>query len=102
MVRTPGGMAGGKPRPRVVMHRQSCGRFFRETLPAFTLRENVPAHHLRNLSKRLCSVAWFLRRPPLEPVKGSVMKAICWHGKEDVRVDTVPDPKIADPGDVIV
>jgi threonine dehydrogenase-like Zn-dependent dehydrogenase len=30
------------------------------------------------------------------------MKAICWHGKEDVRVDTVPDPKIEDPRDVIV
>jgi threonine dehydrogenase-like Zn-dependent dehydrogenase/general stress protein YciG len=26
----------------------------------------------------------------------------CWHGKGDVRVDTVPDPKIQDPGDVIV
>ncbi len=21
------------------------------------------------------------------------MKALCWHGKEDVRVDTVPDPQ---------
>lgn len=30
------------------------------------------------------------------------MKALCWHGKGDVRVDTVPDPKIQDPGDVIV
>src|SRR5947209_2165785 len=30
------------------------------------------------------------------------MKAICWHGTDDVRVDTVPDPKIADPGDMIV
>ncbi len=30
------------------------------------------------------------------------MRAICWHGTNDVRVDTVPDPKIADPGDVIV
>jgi threonine dehydrogenase-like Zn-dependent dehydrogenase len=30
------------------------------------------------------------------------MKAICWHGTSDVRYDTVPDPKIADPGDVIV
>jgi hypothetical protein len=23
------------------------------------------------------------------------MKALCWHGMGDVRVDTVPDPKIA-------
>jgi threonine dehydrogenase-like Zn-dependent dehydrogenase len=30
------------------------------------------------------------------------MKALCWHGTNDVRVDTVPDPKIADPGDMIV
>lgn len=30
------------------------------------------------------------------------MKAICWHGKEDVRVDSVPDPKIEDPRDVII
>ncbi len=30
------------------------------------------------------------------------MKAICWHGTSEVRVDTVPDPKIADPGDAIV
>ena len=30
------------------------------------------------------------------------MKALCWHGTNDVRVDTVPDPKIADPGDAIV
>src|SRR5947209_3906447 len=30
------------------------------------------------------------------------MKALCWHGTNDVRVDNVPDPKIADPGDVII
>ena len=30
------------------------------------------------------------------------MKALCWHGTEDVRVDTVPDPTIRDPRDVIV
>jgi threonine dehydrogenase-like Zn-dependent dehydrogenase len=30
------------------------------------------------------------------------MRALCWHGKEDVRVDTVPDPQILDQGDVIV
>ncbi|MBC7853251.1 MAG: glutathione-dependent formaldehyde dehydrogenase [Pirellulaceae bacterium] len=30
------------------------------------------------------------------------MKALCWHGTGDVRVDTVPDPKIQDPRDVIV
>lgn len=30
------------------------------------------------------------------------MKALCWHGKGDVRVDTVPDPKIKQPTDAIV
>jgi len=30
------------------------------------------------------------------------MKAICWHGTSDVRYETVPDPKIVDPGDVVV
>ncbi|MFH7599245.1 zinc-dependent alcohol dehydrogenase [Streptomyces racemochromogenes] len=30
------------------------------------------------------------------------MKALTWHGKADVRVDTVPDPVIRDPADVIV
>jgi threonine dehydrogenase-like Zn-dependent dehydrogenase len=30
------------------------------------------------------------------------MRALCWHGKHDVRVDTVPDPKILNPRDAIV
>lgn len=30
------------------------------------------------------------------------MKALCWHGKSDVRVDTVADPTIEDPRDAIV
>lgn len=30
------------------------------------------------------------------------MKALCWHGKGDVRVDNVPDPKIVDPRDAII
>ena len=30
------------------------------------------------------------------------MKALTWHGRRDVRVDTVPDPVIADPTDVLV
>ena len=30
------------------------------------------------------------------------MQALCWHGKGDVRVDKVADPKIMDPRDVIV
>ena len=27
------------------------------------------------------------------------MKAVAWHGKRDVRVDTVPDPTIQQPTD---
>lgn len=30
------------------------------------------------------------------------MKALCWHGKGDVRVDTVDDPLIMDPRDAII
>ncbi|MGW6929682.1 zinc-dependent alcohol dehydrogenase [Lentzea sp. NPDC054927] len=30
------------------------------------------------------------------------MKAVAWHGKRDVRVDTVPDPVLEEPTDVIV
>ncbi|HWE04943.1 MAG TPA: zinc-dependent alcohol dehydrogenase [Tepidisphaeraceae bacterium] len=30
------------------------------------------------------------------------MKALCWHGTGDVRVDTVPDPRIENPGDVVL
>ncbi len=30
------------------------------------------------------------------------MKALCWHGVSDVRIDNVPDPKIADPTDAII
>ena len=30
------------------------------------------------------------------------MKALCWHGTGDVRIDTVPDPKILESRDAIV
>ncbi|MBD2111830.1 MULTISPECIES: zinc-dependent alcohol dehydrogenase [Cyanophyceae] len=30
------------------------------------------------------------------------MKAVCWHGTHDVRVDTVPDPTILNPRDAII
>jgi threonine dehydrogenase-like Zn-dependent dehydrogenase len=30
------------------------------------------------------------------------MRALCWYGKEDVRVETVPDPRIINPHDAIV
>jgi threonine dehydrogenase-like Zn-dependent dehydrogenase len=30
------------------------------------------------------------------------MKALCWHGKEKITCDTVPDPNIEEPRDAIV
>jgi threonine dehydrogenase-like Zn-dependent dehydrogenase len=30
------------------------------------------------------------------------MKALTWHGKRDVRVETVPDPRIEEADDVVV
>jgi threonine dehydrogenase-like Zn-dependent dehydrogenase len=30
------------------------------------------------------------------------MRALVWHGRNDVRLDTVPDPIIEDPRDAIV
>ncbi|MFE2157649.1 zinc-dependent alcohol dehydrogenase [Streptomyces lydicus] len=30
------------------------------------------------------------------------MRALTWHGRRDVRIDTVPDPQITDPTDVLV
>lgn len=30
------------------------------------------------------------------------MKAVTWHGKRDVRVDTVPDPKVEESTDAII
>src|ERR1700753_2479659 len=30
------------------------------------------------------------------------MRGLCWHGKQDIRYDTVPDPKILDSHDAII
>ncbi len=30
------------------------------------------------------------------------MKALCWHGKQDIRYETVPDPEIEHPRDAII
>lgn len=30
------------------------------------------------------------------------MKALCWHGKNDIRCETVPDPKIEHPRDAVI
>jgi threonine dehydrogenase-like Zn-dependent dehydrogenase len=43
----------------------------------------------------------------ISPVGAGIMRrrstrALCWHGKGDVRVDTVPDPKIQHPRDAVI
>src|SRR5438270_3425829 len=30
------------------------------------------------------------------------MKAVCWYGKEDVRIENVPDPRIINPRDAVI
>ena len=30
------------------------------------------------------------------------MKALCWHGVNNVRIDNVPDPTIEDASDIII
>lgn len=34
--------------------------------------------------------------------RGDVVRAVTWHGRRDVRADTVPDPSIEKPTDVVV
>jgi threonine dehydrogenase-like Zn-dependent dehydrogenase len=34
--------------------------------------------------------------------KRHLMRALCWHGKNKVQVDTVPDPRIQEPSDAII
>jgi threonine dehydrogenase-like Zn-dependent dehydrogenase len=34
--------------------------------------------------------------------ESSPMKAVCWYGKHDIRVETVPEPSICNPRDAIV
>jgi threonine dehydrogenase-like Zn-dependent dehydrogenase len=39
---------------------------------------------------------------PIGTARGEKMKALCWNGKKDVRVQTVPDPKIINRRDAII
>jgi D-arabinose 1-dehydrogenase-like Zn-dependent alcohol dehydrogenase len=45
---------------------------------------------------------WLQLRPELGVSPEIAMKALCWNGKNDIRCETVPDPKIEDPRDVII
>lgn len=42
-----------------------------------------------------------LRHPPISQWTED-MRALCWHGKSDIRCDTVEDPKIEADGDAII
>src|SRR3954452_19643678 len=61
-------------------------------------------------SRPRCIAAWRARGPPgskrpdfpTHALKDEAMKAICWHGKGDMRCDTVPDPRIEHPRDAVI
>src|SRR5436189_3885618 len=36
------------------------------------------------------------------PTTGVLMRAAVWHGRRDVKIDTVPDPVLQDPTDAII
>ena len=40
--------------------------------------------------------------PPPNALEETGMKALVWHGKEDIRYDTVSDPAIEHPRDAII
>src|SRR4029453_8958143 len=40
--------------------------------------------------------------PAARPRGATDMRAVCWHGPRDVRVERVPDPRILNPRDAIV
>ena len=44
----------------------------------------------------MCSAVWRFSSARGSANREESMKAIVWHGKGDVRCDTVPDPKIED------
>jgi hypothetical protein len=48
-------------------------------------------------NKRVCRPVAFNDIAP-----GGNMKALTWHGKGDLRCESVPDPKIEDPRDAII
>jgi threonine dehydrogenase-like Zn-dependent dehydrogenase len=39
---------------------------------------------------------------PVRARRNAGMRALCWHGKQDIRCDSVPDPQIEHPRDAII
>ena len=74
-----------------------AGSFGRE--PSQTIRED-----LRRL-KQLLEAGEIRQGGGARPALGEArtsMKGVCYYGKEDIRVETVPDPQILNPRDAIV
>jgi len=42
------------------------------------------------------------KKSVVKRTKRRTMKALCWYGTNDVRVENVPDPKIEDPRDAVI
>ena len=67
----------------------------------------LPRKSARNLLRlpRYRRIPAMRRSPrPSNPLslEGNGMRALCWHGKNDIRCDHVPDPEIEAPRDAIV
>ena len=75
------------PPPSRQPSRSPCPGRFRE----FRINGKLPRRIMRSSWHFICSGVADLIREDLD------MKAVCWHGRSDVRIDTVPDPKLESP-----
>src|SRR4051812_40644782 len=80
--------------------------------PASRHRSGTTQRRSKMCTTFRCAIApplCFSARRPAEPSlrvpaggKARSMRALTWHGRRDVRVDTVPDPDIEEPTDAII
>ena len=72
--------------------------------PCFFLRPTAsgPSRPGGNTQNSMASVSGKLILKVWICTKGENMRALVWHGKEDIRCDTVTDPEIQDPRDAII
>ena len=71
---------------------------------ALSVRIRSPGRVRRTRWRLACppEFAWPRAAHPGTRSQGALMRALVYHGKRDVRVDTVPDPTIEEPTDAIV
>ena len=81
--------AGGKRRPG-------------SSLRAGPGRNAVTGGTTRPLPPRSARMAPVWGRPVWGQRRSNAMRALVWHGKQDIRCDTVPDPRIEQPRDAII